>query len=66
MKLEFLTPVQQYNLVDRYTSFGEHTASVFKAEKKEHRKLYCHVLVTRHGVWIGNLIYWTFIILNNK
>jgi hypothetical protein len=22
---------------------------------------YCHALVTRHGVWIGNWIYWTTI-----
>jgi hypothetical protein len=28
--------------------------------------LYCHVLVTRHRVWIGNWIYWTLITRNYK
>jgi hypothetical protein len=27
---------------------------------------YCHILVTRHGVWIGNWVYWTLIPHNNK
>jgi hypothetical protein len=29
-------------------------------------KMYCHVLVTRHGVWIGNWIYWTLITRNYR
>jgi hypothetical protein len=27
---------------------------------------YCHVLVTRHGVWIANWIYWTLVTHNHR
>jgi hypothetical protein len=39
----------------------KHVASIFKAEelsKKEiSMKLYRHILMNKHGVWIGNFIY---------
>jgi hypothetical protein len=32
----------------------------------QYQETYCRMLVTLHGVWIDNLIYWTFITCNCK
>jgi hypothetical protein len=36
----------------------------YLSKRKKICRIYCHVLVTRHGVWIGNWIYWKLINYN--